>query len=113
MAFDTPKWNENNEKLSTQEIAEENIKAAKEFAKLVYLDDLQKDEFNLLKVVLDEISAENWQIAFANIQQKLNILYNFKKKLDSENTWDFTTKSNINTAVDNLERWYNYEKEQN
>jgi len=97
-----------NEVSSTSEIADKNIKAAKEFAELVYLDDLDISEFKLLKKVLDEISAENWKIAFANIQQKLNILYAFNEKLDHEKTWDFTTKWNINTAIDNLEKWYNY-----
>ena len=110
MSFDTPKWNENNEiNNTTDSIKEQNINIAKKFAEQMYLDDLDKDEFNeFKKSVLDEISSVNWKIAFENVKQKLRILYDFRDKLISKDIWDFATKSNIMTTIDNLERSYDY-----
>jgi len=56
MSFDTLKLDEN---ISNYEITETNIAEAKRFAEQMYLDDLDKDEFNALKKVLDKISLQN------------------------------------------------------
>jgi len=56
MSFDTLESVETNETVSDKE---QNIKDAIKFAETVKLDDLQENEFNALKKVLDKISLQN------------------------------------------------------
>jgi len=92
MSVDTPKWNENN---SSYEITETNIIEAKRFAETVKLYDLQENEFNALKKVLDNISLQNWEIALENREQKWDILNKFNKELNKELKTD-ENLSNLN-----------------